>query len=327
MDAASSSAGAAAAAAASSPATPASATSKALQSALAQLPALSAKLTERFTANAAGARRMFIANYAQNPEQLKLQTGAVEEKSQSISLLSKVHSEYGAVAAAVHAAAGTTATPSTSGVGTSSTALQRPSRIVREESTGVLTSVSVEEAEDEERTSLAQPKSIDQIVDSLSAKQQAQQRAAQAAALGTSTALVSFNGAAAAGAPAGSQALVAAGNMSARQQLIASKREIDDVRPEWHAPWKLMRVISAHSGWVRAIAVDHSNEWFATGSVDRTIKIFDLASGGLKLTLTGHISAIRGLCISKLTPYMFSIGEDKQVKCWSVSRLSCVKVI
>ncbi len=80
-----------------------------------------------------------------------------------------------------------------------------------------------------------------------------------------------------------------------------------------------MRVISAHSGWVRAICVDHSNEWFATGSSDRTIKIFDLASGNLKLTLTGHISAIRGLAISKLTPYMFSIGEDKQVKCQSAA--------
>jgi len=48
-------------------------------------------------------------------------------------------------------------------------------------------------------------------------------------------------------------------------------------------------VISGHLGWVRAIAVDGSNEWFATGAADRTIKIWDLASGVLKLTLTGHI--------------------------------------
>ncbi len=43
-------------------------------------------------------------------------------------------------------------------------------------------------------------------------------------------------------------------------------------KPKWHAPWKLMRVISGHLGWVRAVAVDVSNEWFATGAGDRMIK-------------------------------------------------------
>ena len=43
--------------------------------------------------------------------------------------------------------------------------------------------------------------------------------------------------------------------------------------PEWHAPWKLARVISGHLGWVRCISMDVSNEWFATGSLDRTIKV------------------------------------------------------
>lgn len=63
-------------------------------------------------------------------------------------------------------------------------------------------------------------------------------------------------------------------------------------RPEWHAPWRLYRVISGHLGWVRSIAFDPSNEWFATGSSDRTIKLWDLASGQLKLTLTGHIEQV-----------------------------------
>jgi len=79
-----------------------------------------------------------------------------------------------------------------------------------------------------------------------------------------------------------------------------------------------MRVISGHLGWVRAIAVDPTNEWFATGSKDRTIKIWELATGKLKLTLTGHISTIRGLCISDRHPYLFSAGEDKMVKCWDL---------
>ena len=33
------------------------------------------------------------------------------------------------------------------------------------------------------------------------------------------------------------------------------------------------QVISGHLGWVRCIAVDPSNDWFASGSGDRTIKV------------------------------------------------------
>ncbi|KAL4809585.1 WD40-repeat-containing domain protein [Aspergillus unguis] len=88
--------------------------------------------------------------------------------------------------------------------------------------------------------------------------------------------------------------------------------------PEWHAPWKLMRVISGHLGWVRSLAVEPNNEWFASGAGDRTIKIWNLATGALRLTLTGHISTVRGLAVSPRHPYLFSCGEDKMVKCWDL---------
>ncbi|KAF9574427.1 pre-mRNA-splicing factor prp46 [Mortierella alpina] len=90
------------------------------------------------------------------------------------------------------------------------------------------------------------------------------------------------------------------------------------VRPEWHAPWKLMRVISGHQGWVRSVAVEPGNTWFATGAGDRIIKIWDLASGRLKLSLTGHIGQVRGLAVSPRHPYLFSCGDDKMVKCWDL---------
>ena len=66
------------------------------------------------------------------------------------------------------------------------------------------------------------------------------------------------------------------------------------------------------------MAVDPGNEWFVTGSGDRTIKFWDLASGQLKLTLTGHIEQVTGLAISPRQPYMFSCALDKMVKCWDL---------
>lgn len=49
------------------------------------------------------------------------------------------------------------------------------------------------------------------------------------------------------------------------------------------------------------MAVDPGNEWFATGSADRTIKIWDLASGQLKLTLTGHIEQVSFVLVQRQT--------------------------
>jgi len=99
---------------------------------------------------------------------------------------------------------------------------------------------------------------------------------------------------------------------------LVRRENIEQPKPDWHAPWELMRVISGHLGWVRALAVEPNNQWFASGAGDRTIKIWDLASGSLRLTLTGHISTVRGLAVSPRHPYLFSCGEDKMVKCWDL---------
>jgi len=59
--------------------------------------------------------------------------------------------------------------------------------------------------------------------------------------------------------------------------------------------------------------------------------VWDLAKcstgspGGLKLTLTGHISTVRGLAVSPRTTYMFSCAEDKMVKCWDLEQNKVVR--
>jgi pleiotropic regulator 1 len=108
------------------------------------------------------------------------------------------------------------------------------------------------------------------------------------------------------------------GSLAQQMSLGPQSGNFTQPRPEWHPPWKLMRVISGHLGWVRALAVEPDNQWFASGAGDRTIKIWDLATGSLRLTLTGHISTVRGLAVSPRHPYLFSAGEDKQVKCWDL---------
>lgn len=94
-------------------------------------------------------------------------------------------------------------------------------------------------------------------------------------------------------------------------QALALHKTTRTIKPTYHPPWKLVRVISGHLGWVRSATVEPGNQWFATGAGDRVIKIWDLASGELRLSLTGHISTVRGLAVSARHPYLFSCGEDK----------------
>ncbi|KAI3902980.1 hypothetical protein MKX01_042832, partial [Papaver californicum] len=83
---------------------------------------------------------------------------------------------------------------------------------------------------------------------------------------------------------------------------------------EWpRAPWRNYRVISGHLGWVRSVAFYPSNSWICTGSAD-------VGTGSLKLTLTGHIDQVRGLAVSTRQTYIFSAGDDRQVKCWDLEQ-------
>lgn len=111
----------------------------------------------------------------------------------------------------------------------------------------------------------------------------------------------------------------------------SSRGNVNIPTPEWHAPWKLSTVLSSHLGWVRSLAFSADNKFLATGSADRTIKLWNFAAASvgdensLQLTLTGHISPVRGLAFSDRLAYLFSCGEDKQVRCWDLETNQVVR--
>lgn len=57
----------------------------------------------------------------------------------------------------------------------------------------------------------------------------------------------------------------------------------------------------------------------------RKHKSQDLATGKLRLTLTGHIEQVTGLAISARHPYLFSCSLDKEVKCWDLEANKVVR--
>ena len=120
-----------------------------------------------------------------------------------------------------------------------------------------------------------------------------------------------------------SSAAVVPFDLSSRSRALALSYSTQSAVPTWHAPWRLLRVMAGHAGWVRGVAVDPSNDFFVSASNDRTLKAWDLATGELRLTLTGHVSAVRAVALSSRHPYLFSASEDKTVKQWDLEQ-NCV---
>ncbi|KAF9244474.1 WD40-repeat-containing domain protein [Melanogaster broomeanus] len=122
--------------------------------------------------------------------------------------------------------------------------------------------------------------------------------------------------------PKGQQKMITAGPSSDTSKIIATIDNTPKAQPSTFATSaKLSEALTLHKTTRTikpTVAVEPGNQWFATGAGDRVIKIWDLASGELKLSLTGHISTVRGLAVSPRHPYLFSCGEDKMVKCWDL---------
>lgn len=75
-------------------------------------------------------------------------------------------------------------------------------------------------------------------------------------------------------------------NSSLPLALQLKRRQLDKTaKPEtYHPRWKLSRVIAGHLGWVRTIAVEPGNQWFATGAGDRMIKVCACVGARVHLT-------------------------------------------
>jgi WD40 repeat protein len=80
----------------------------------------------------------------------------------------------------------------------------------------------------------------------------------------------------------------------------------------------LAKTLTGHSEPVISVTISPDGKTLASGSLDKTVKIWDIKSGELRRTLQGHSEPVRSVTISPDGKTLASGSQDKTIKIWDI---------
>jgi WD40 repeat protein len=81
----------------------------------------------------------------------------------------------------------------------------------------------------------------------------------------------------------------------------------------------LKRVLVGHHGRVTAVAMAPNGSWLASGSDDRTVRIWDVATGQQRAVLRGHRGKVKAVAVAPGGSWLASGSDDGTVRIWDVA--------
>lgn len=86
----------------------------------------------------------------------------------------------------------------------------------------------------------------------------------------------------------------------------------------------LERKLTGHEGWVQSVAVSPDGQWVASGSDDKTVKIWDLGTGECRATLNLHQDQVYSVAITADGKHVLSGSGDRSVRVWNTEDWRCI---
>ncbi|XP_017785318.1 PREDICTED: coatomer subunit beta' [Nicrophorus vespilloides] len=98
----------------------------------------------------------------------------------------------------------------------------------------------------------------------------------------------------------------------------------------WEKSWSCQQVFEGHTHYVMQIAINpKDNNTFASASLDRTLKVWQLGASTANFTLEGHEKGVN--CVDYYhggdKPYIISGADDRLVKIWDYQNKTCVQTL
>ncbi|XP_071946200.1 coatomer subunit beta'-like [Antedon mediterranea] len=99
---------------------------------------------------------------------------------------------------------------------------------------------------------------------------------------------------------------------------------------DWEKKWLCSQVFEGHTHYVMQVVINpKDNNTFASASLDRTVKVWQLGSPAPNFTLEGHEKGVN--CVDYYSggdkPYLVSGADDRLVKIWDYQNKNCVQTL
>ena len=85
----------------------------------------------------------------------------------------------------------------------------------------------------------------------------------------------------------------------------------------------LIRSITGHTGWVRAVAISWDRGTIISGSHDKTLRVWEMESGEVQQVLEGHTDWVNAVAISPDGNTIVSGSDDNTLRVWDAHSREC----
>lgn len=104
---------------------------------------------------------------------------------------------------------------------------------------------------------------------------------------------------------------------SLNNQLLYSNYWDNTIKVWRVEDWSLVTSIEGHLGIVECVAVSYCGQYIASGSCDKTIKVWKTSDEySLYISLSEHQNSVKTIAFSLNKKYLISGSNDKQIIVW-----------